>query len=87
MALIAAHINAEVILVVTVSDRYIISTPPPPPPYALPPFSPSLINRTVSVNVKHHVCIQNHMRHECSESAREQRIELHKRDQYYYYYY
>ena len=25
------------------------------PPYPLPPFFPSLINRTVSVDVKHHV--------------------------------
>ena len=39
-------------------DRYIISPPnppPPPPPYPLPPFSPSLINLVVSVDVKHHV--------------------------------
>ena len=35
------------------SDRYIIS-PPPPPPYHTP-FSPSLINLMVSVDVKHHV--------------------------------
>ena len=55
MALIAAHLNAGIILVVTVySDRYIISlfphlyTP-------VPPFSPSLINLMVSVDVKHHV--------------------------------
>ena len=27
----------------------------PPPPYPLPPFSPSIINLTVSVDVKHHV--------------------------------
>ena len=58
MALIAAHVNAEVILVVTVySDRYIISlvtnlhTP-------LPPFSPSLISLVVSVDVKHHVYLR-----------------------------
>ena len=43
MALIAAHLNAEVILVVTsVSDRYIISlfpnlhTPSPLPPFPRP---------------------------------------------------
>ena len=34
------------------NDRYIISLPLPPPPYPLPPFSPSLISRTVSVDVK-----------------------------------
>ena len=63
MALTAAHLNAEVILVVTVqrqcSNRYIISiTPPPPPPNIntpFPPFSPSLISLMVSVEVKHHV--------------------------------
>ena len=55
MALIAAHLNAGIILVVKVSDRYIISLSLPPPPYPLPPFSPSLISRTVSVDVKHHV--------------------------------
>ena len=55
MALIAAHLNAGIILMVTVySDRYIISlsshlrTP-------FPTFSQSLISRTVSVDVKHHV--------------------------------
>ena len=40
------------------SDRYIISPPTPnprPPPYRLPPFSPSLINPMVSVDIKHHV--------------------------------
>ena len=36
------------------SDRYIISLSPPPP-CPLPPFSPSLISRTVSVDVKHDV--------------------------------
>ena len=55
MALIAAHLNAEVILVTVVcSDRYIIFSPhlhtPSPPPLPL-----SLISRTVSVDVKHHV--------------------------------
>ena len=50
MALIAAHLNAEVILVVTV-------LPLPPPPYPLPPFSTSPISCTVSVDVKHHICL------------------------------
>ena len=54
MALIAAHLNAEVILVMTVSGRYTISLfPHLHNPF--PPFSPSLISRTVSVDVKHHV--------------------------------
>ena len=47
MALIAAHLNAAVMLVATVtecSDRYIIS-----------PFSLSIISLMVSVDVKHHV--------------------------------
>ena len=48
MALIAAHLNAEVILVVTCSDRYFISLSPTP-------FSSSLINLVVYVDVKHHV--------------------------------
>ena len=54
MAHIAAHFNAEVILVVTVySDRYIISLSPH---FHTPsPFSPSLISLMVSVDVKHHV--------------------------------
>ena len=52
MALIAAHLNAEVILVVTFSDRYIISLPSP---HLHTPFSPSLISLMVSVDVKHHV--------------------------------
>ena len=34
------------------SDKYIISLSPPT---SIPPFSPSLISRTVSVDVKHHV--------------------------------
>ena len=42
MALIAAHLNAGVILMVTV-DRYIIS------------LFPSLISLVTSVDVKHHV--------------------------------
>ena len=56
MALIAAHLNAEVIVAVTVySDRYIISLSPhhhTPLPLV---FSPSLINLMFSVDVKHHV--------------------------------
>ena len=55
MALIAAHPNAGIILVVTVySDRYILSLSPhlhTP----VPVFSPSLINLMVFVDVKHHV--------------------------------
>ena len=56
MALIAARLNAEVILVVTGTDRYIICLPPPPHLHTpFPLFSPSLISLTVSVDVKHHV--------------------------------
>ena len=47
-------------------------------------FLPSTIGLMVSVDVKHHVyllTIQNHMRPERSESAREQRIALYKSDQ------
>ena len=40
MTLITAHLNAGVILVAA---------------EPLPPFSPTLISRTVSVDVKHHV--------------------------------
>ena len=61
MALTAAHLNAEVILVVTVY-RLVYNLPLPPPPYSpppQPPFSPSLISRTVSVDVKHHVFIDH----------------------------
>ena len=59
MALAAAHLNAGVILVVTVTDRYIISLPLPlpPPPHPLPPISPSLISLVVCVDVKHRVCL------------------------------
>ena len=56
MALIAAHLSARVILVVTGSDRYMMYLSPhlhTP----LPPFSPSLISLTVSVDVKHSVYI------------------------------
>ena len=55
MALIAAHLNAGIILVVTVySDRYIISFfPHLHTPF--PHFSQSLISLMVSVDVKHHV--------------------------------
>ena len=59
MALIAAHLNAGIILVVTVyrSDRYIISLFTPSPHLQTPftPFSPSLISLMVSVDVKLHV--------------------------------
>ena len=54
MALIAAHLNAGVILVVTV-QLYIYNHPLPPPPYPLPHISPSLLSLMVSVDVKHHV--------------------------------
>ena len=56
MALITAHLYAEIILVVTGSDRYIISLFPPAsiPPHP-PPLSPSLISLMVSVDVKHPV--------------------------------
>ena len=57
MALIAAHLNAGIILVVTVY-RQVYNLPLPPPPYLfLSPFSPSLISLMVSVDVKHHVCL------------------------------
>ena len=49
MALIAAHLNAEVILVVTV-QRYVYNLPLPPPPP-----SPSLISLMISVDDKHYV--------------------------------
>ena len=58
MALIAAHHNAGIILMVTCSDRYITSllthlhTP-------FPTFSPSLINSMVSVDVEHHIYFAN----------------------------
>ena len=48
MALIAAHLNAGVILVVTV-QRYVYNLPAPHPP------PPSLISLMVSVDDKHHV--------------------------------
>ena len=60
MALIAAHLNAGIILVVT-AQRYVyisLSPPPPPPPHLQTPFplfSPSLISLTVSVDVEYHV--------------------------------
>ena len=55
MALIAAHLNAGIILVVAVySDRYIVSLSSHlHAPFPL--FSPSLISLMVSVDVKHHV--------------------------------
>ena len=49
MALIAAHLNVDVILVVTVK-RYVYNLPLPPPPYP-----PSLIILMFSVDCKHHV--------------------------------
>ena len=50
MALITAHLNAGVILVVTlVAIGIIVSLSP----NLHNPFSPSLISRTVSVDVKH----------------------------------
>ena len=55
MALIAAHLNAGIILVVTVY-RWVYNLPLPPnldTPF--PTFSPSLISLMVSVGVKHHV--------------------------------
>ena len=58
MALIAAHLNAGIILMVTCSNRYITSlfthlhTP-------FPTFSPSLINSMVSVDVEHHIYFAN----------------------------
>ena len=55
MALIAAHLNAEVILVVTVY-RQVYNLPLIPPPYPIPPPPPpSLISLMVSVDVKHHI--------------------------------
>ena len=56
MALIAARLNAGVILVVI--DTPLLLPPPDPyslPPFLQPPFSPSLISLVVSVDVKHHV--------------------------------
>ena len=55
MALIAAHLNARIILVVTV-ERYVYNLLLPPTPYPLPP---SLISLMVSVDVKHHVYLLN----------------------------
>ena len=52
MALIAAHLNAEVILVVTAVAIGIYSSLFP---HLHSPFSPSLISLMVSVDVKHHV--------------------------------
>ena len=55
MALITAHLKADIILVVTVcSDRYILPFfHPSHTPF--PTFSPSLVSLVVSVHVKHHV--------------------------------
>ena len=53
MALIAAHLNAGH----SGGDSVAIGIQSPSPPTSVPthPFSPSLISRTVSVDVKHHV--------------------------------
>ena len=59
MALIAAHLNAGVILVVTVYDRHILSLFPHLH-IPFPPFFPSLISLMISVDVKHHVYLLNH---------------------------
>ena len=57
MALISAHLNAEVILVVTKKPKKAINIlslfPHLHTPF--PPFPPSLISLMVSVDVKHHV--------------------------------
>ena len=53
MSLIAASLNAGVILVVQCSDGY--NLPLPRPPFPLPLFSPSLISLMVYVDIKHHV--------------------------------
>ena len=54
MALIAAHLNMQVILAVTRVTIGIYSFPTSiHTPF--PPFSPSLISLMVSVDVKHHV--------------------------------
>ena len=62
MALTAAHLNAGVILVMTV-HRQLYSFPLPPLPYSLPPppFSPSLISLMVSVNAKYHVYLLTYL--------------------------
>ena len=59
MALIAAHLNAEVILVVTV---YIISLYTHLHTPFSATFSPSLISIMVSVDVKHHVYLLKNRR-------------------------
>ena len=55
MALIAFHFKAGVILVVDGVAIGIIITSLFPTSIPPPPFSPSLINLMVSVDVKHHV--------------------------------
>ena len=54
MAVIAALLNAAVILDCDSVAIGIYNHPFPPPPYTHP-RSPSLMNLTVSVDVKHHV--------------------------------
>ena len=55
MALVTVHLNAEVILVVTASVAIGIIVSLSPTSLNLSPFSPSLISRAVSVDVKHRV--------------------------------
>ena len=62
MALIAAHLNAGIILVVTLW-RQVYNLPLPPPPYPLPLFSPSLISLMVSVCVCVCVCVFTYLEH------------------------
>ena len=56
MAFIAVHLNAGVILMVTVK-RQVFKSPSSPTSIPLPPtpISPSLISLVVSVDVKHHI--------------------------------
>ena len=55
MSLIAAHLNAKVILVVTAVAIGIYILPSSPTSIPPSPFSPSLISLMVSMDVKHHV--------------------------------
>ena len=69
MALSAAHLNSEVILVVSVAIGIIIISLFAPPPYPLPPFSPSLISLMVTVDVEHHVYFLTYFVKCCAEDA------------------